>query len=126
MPEKSVLIPESLRELFIDAIALTADCYLRHQMEAMNIATDEVLVRTPSGQLAETRPVRYRVERYFASIDWSERLEIIKILSLIEQAIERLRFHPSCQFARTIEALYSYDLGFEHGKIVRLLKNKAS
>ena len=47
--------------MFIDAVALTADCYLRHQMEAMNISTDEVLLRTPSGQLAETKPVRYRV-----------------------------------------------------------------
>ena len=126
MTVKSALIPESLREMFIDAVALTPDCYLRHQMEAMNISTDEVLRRTPSGYLAETMPVRYRVERYFASIDWSERLEIIKILPLIEQAIERLRFHPSCQFVRTIEALYSYDLGFEHGKIVRLAKKKAS
>lgn len=125
MPTKTALISLDLREFFIDAIALTADCYLRHQMEAMNITTDEVLALTPSGFLAETKPVRYRVERYFASIDWSDRLEIIKILPLIEQAIERLRFHPSDQFTRTISALHSNNLGFEDGKIVRLAKSKA-
>jgi hypothetical protein len=129
------IVPDELKDLFIDIISMASTSQLRDWFEAMGIDTTEERMLTPaptkvtadgSPIYMETKPVPQRVKHYFETVDWTDRKMVAKILWIVNLAARSLgEHHPSRIIQRANPILERHGLTFDGIRIRRIVENEA-
>ena len=112
--------PDDLRNLFIEIIAKTSDCYLRRYFERAGIETTEMRAISPSSIHAgetiymETLPVEDRIKHYFETIDWSNPKSKARLYPILIGSLKKLGAScPSHEADRLLDRLHDHNLVFD-------------
>ena len=117
------LVSPELEKIFVELLTLTCDADMRTRFEQAGISSTEVRVLSPNGIpgcFMETLSIENRIEHYFETIDWSKRVDIAKLLPIINESLRKLSsYHLTDVISRATAVFEKTGVYFDGDKLVR-------